>query len=326
MNTVPTPKKLTLRTLSPVNLLLFFLGSGSALCAILGLLGRLDLFCELATHFYLEYLVVLLIAVPLLFLRRQRKPAMLLIPFLLLCSFKVLSLYVPDSTAVPANASRLRVVQINVNTANRNYNAAVQYVCSTDADVAAFEEVDEAWVEALGKGLKQKFPFSIAQSRKDNFGIALFSKRPLSRASIEYFGGVMLPCIVASVEVDGKPVSIVDWHVLPPMGDEQLIARNQEFKGINSRRNLLGERYLIVGDFNSSSWSPYFEDLLADMKLKDSRMGYGVQPSWPTMCILFRTRIDHVLTSEHFVCTKREIGPAVGSDHYPVYAELALVK
>lgn len=322
----PASKSLPSWPLPTVNLLLFFLGSGSAICATLGLIARFDIFFELMTHFYLEYFVVLLVAVPVLFLRKQRKQAALLSPFLLLAAFKVLSLYVPDPTPVPANAPRLRIVQTNVNTGNRNYNAVIKYVLSTDADIAAFEEVDQAWIDALQKGLKDKYPFFVSQSRADNFGIALLSKRPLLNASIKYFGGVELPCAVATVNVDGKPVTIVDLHVLPPMDDQMLIARNQEFKGIGTDRSVLGERCIIIGDFNSSSWSPYFEDMLRDLKLKDSRMGYGVQPSWPTMSILFRTTIDHLLTSEHFVTVKREIGPEVGSDHYPVYAEVALVK
>ena len=52
----------------------------------------------------------------------------------------------------------------------------------------------------------------------------------------------------------------------------------------------------------------------------DGRVTWPNTWSWPVMGI----RIDHVLVSEHWRVTESRIGPAMGSDHWPLIFRLRL--
>lgn len=309
-----------------LSIVLFFLAGFPTLFVTLAMFGKLALICELCSHFFIEYFFALLIAVVLfLFLRRWKEAAFFSV-FLLICVFQLLPFYIPYRSSAAIDAPLLSIVQVNVNTMNDRYDAVADYVLSTKADVAAFEETSQEWIEHLKARLGSTYPHSFYLARNDNFGIALFSKYPFARQSIEYFGKVNLPSTLAVIDINGKPVTLVGIHTFPPFHDLTLKTRTQELEGIIARRNEFGERYVLLGDLNCSSWSPYFGDVLKGLSLYDSRLGFGVQPSWPTYALFLRTPIDHVLLNDAFVVLDRKLGPDVGSDHFPVYAKLAIVK
>jgi endonuclease/exonuclease/phosphatase (EEP) superfamily protein YafD len=80
---------------------------------------------------------------------------------------------------------------------------------------------------------------------------------------------------------------------------------------------------VLVGDLNTTSWSPFFSDLLSASGLRDSRLGYGVEATWPWFPLPLRIPIDHCLVSSHFDVKARRVGRNVSSDHRPIVVELA---
>ena len=82
------------------------------------------------------------------------------------------------------------------------------------------------------------------------------------------------------------------------------------------------ELALVVGDLNTTPWSPYFKDLLKLGALRNSMKGWGVQTTWPATSYPLRIPIDHALHSPGLVILNREIGPDVGSDHLPVILDV----
>jgi endonuclease/exonuclease/phosphatase (EEP) superfamily protein YafD len=81
---------------------------------------------------------------------------------------------------------------------------------------------------------------------------------------------------------------------------------------------------IVLGDLNTTSWSPYFRDLLADSGLADTRRGFGVLGSWPDLPSPLRIPIDHCLVSDKVAVHDRRIGPPVGSDHRGVIVDLTV--
>jgi endonuclease/exonuclease/phosphatase (EEP) superfamily protein YafD len=75
---------------------------------------------------------------------------------------------------------------------------------------------------------------------------------------------------------------------------------------------------ILAGDLNVTSWSPFFKDWLRESGLHDSRLGFGVQATWPTTSPLFLIPLDHVLVSPDIQVMQRQVGADVGSDHRPV--------
>lgn len=71
-------------------------------------------------------------------------------------------------------------------------------------------------------------------------------------------------------------------------------------------------------------WGQPFRELLSRTGLQDTERDFGLQRSYPMLLQVIP--IDHCLVSSHFVALDRHLGPNVGSDHYPLIVELALLK
>ena len=81
---------------------------------------------------------------------------------------------------------------------------------------------------------------------------------------------------------------------------------------------------LVLGDLNMTFRSSLFQWFLRESGLRDSRRGFGWQATWPVAVPLLATPIDHGLVSHEINVLNRELGPNVGSDHFPVILEFSI--
>ena len=81
---------------------------------------------------------------------------------------------------------------------------------------------------------------------------------------------------------------------------------------------------IVVGDFNATPWSAGFRAFAAGSGLRDTALGRGMQPTWNARSLVMRIPIDHIFAPPGTVVVRRVIGPDVGSDHFPVEADLIL--
>ena len=79
---------------------------------------------------------------------------------------------------------------------------------------------------------------------------------------------------------------------------------------------------IVVGDMNTHRRLAPLRRLPPRRGLRDSRLGFGRQPSWPTWSP-YRIAIDHAFVSDDLAVVDRRLGPAIGSDHFPLILDLA---
>jgi endonuclease/exonuclease/phosphatase (EEP) superfamily protein YafD len=180
------------------------------------------------------------------------------------------------------------------------------------------------------KAIEKDYPYQIIKLPRMDFsafGIALYSKYPLTDPRIEHFGTLLgssestIPSISALINFDNQPIRLIITHPVPPT----LFAyRNSQLASMGAARKQYEKNLIILGDLNVSQWSPFFQKLTQQTGLRDSQLGFGVQPSWPSQQWWIRTPIDHILVSPDIQVLNRSIGPEVGSDHLPVLARIAL--
>ena len=100
-----------------------------------------------------------------------------------------------------------------------------------------------------------------------------------------------------------------------------------QIRGEASRvaRGWVGERsgnMILAGDFNMPVESRIYRDNWANFRnaFNEAGIGWGTtkQTRW------YGIRIDHILFTSPWRCRKAWVGPAMGSDHRPMIAELAL--
>jgi len=276
---------------------------------------------QLFTHFRLQYLgVSLLLLVAFLWLRSPWYISMLAVT-VTANAICVLPWYFGESNV--AGQSEIKLLHANVLSSNREYDRLIALLDSEAPDVVVLQEVSPDWLVALDE-LREDYPYSYAEARDGNFGIALFSRIPLK--SVSHFDSPPLgyPTIVASLGIGKELLTVVATHPMIPVNGGFYDARNEQLVGI---AELLGKRTgpkILVGDLNLSQWDFNYPKLEQVAGLRNSRKGFGIAPTWPTFMPFAMIPIDHVLVSESISVTDLHTGPRIGSDHLPLVVTLKL--
>jgi len=217
----------------------------------------------------------------------------------------------------------MRLVSLNVHTENEQRGLVLKYLQNADADIILLMEVNADWMTAL-QPLRITHPQVIAEPRDDNFGMALFSRLPLTNSSVVEIGQAEVPSITTTIDLGGQQVFLLGTHPLPPGSAAYAGLRNEQLREIARliRRSQLPA--LVAGDLNCTPWSPYFSDLLRESGLKNLAPACGLYGSWPAWLPLARIPIDHCLVSPLLQVVGKQFGPPVGSDHLPLVIDLAI--
>jgi len=212
---------------------------------------------------------------------------------------------------------------MNVNTVNRQHQRAIDLARRLQPDILIAIETGQAWVERL-RELQDAYPFMDAAAREDGFGMTLLSRLPVEHHEVIRVGQARLPCQVVRVPLGGRTLTVIGVHPFAPVRPAAAAGRNEQFGELARVINRTPPPVLVTGDFNCTPWSPYFQELLRSTKLRDSRHGFGIQPSWPVECLPLRIPIDHCLVSDGIAVHSRRIADDVASDHFPVLVECSL--
>jgi endonuclease/exonuclease/phosphatase (EEP) superfamily protein YafD len=215
------------------------------------------------------------------------------------------------------------VVSINVHTANRQHDRVVAYLRETEADLIVALEVDNRWARAL-EALNDRYPHRVVEARDDNFGIVLLSKKPFVRSQVVDLAGSEVPSIDVTLDVDGVQVPVLGTHPVPPATPVYAAERNRQLASIATWAASHSGKAVVLGDLNTTPWSPYFSRLLTDGRLVRAHPRWGVEPTWMADQPWVSLLLDHVLVSPEIGVTSVEVGPDVGSDHRPVRADLLM--
>jgi endonuclease/exonuclease/phosphatase (EEP) superfamily protein YafD len=223
---------------------------------------------------------------------------------------------------------RLRVMTVNVHASNTRYDDVRAEIERLDPDIVFLPENTDLWAAGLAP-LRERYPYVIDGKSASVFSLFLFSRLPLSDASI-----IQLPqpdgspAIVARACREGADndmacVRVVGIHPPPPRTAEWAAKRDAV---LNAVPGLIAgpdaERTILLGDFNCTPWSPLFRDLVTATGLRSTAAGVGLAPTWSSRWLPFGLTIDHILVGAAIKSHGHEVGNEVGSDHFPVVADL----
>ncbi|MBI4558803.1 MAG: endonuclease/exonuclease/phosphatase family protein [Candidatus Hydrogenedentes bacterium] len=292
---------------------------------VAGFLGSFAWFLDLFCHFRVQYFVSLAVVSLLLLIRGRRKTAAFFGVGAVVNLATILPFYLGSAERALPTASSLRAVLVNVNTQFGDLQRVSQFLKEQNPDLIVLEEVNTKWLDGL-RPVTDSYHYSKSEPRDDNFGIALFSRISFSRCEVVYIGDAEVPSLVAELESpDDGEFTVLATHPLPPGGAVYSRWRNNQLTALPEHVRAATSPVLLLGDLNVTPWSPHFRRLVKDSGLKDSARGHGIQPTWPTFNPLFLIPVDHCLHSAEIRILRREIGPNVGSDHYPMIVDFALV-
>ena len=301
---------------------------GTALAGtLLGFCGRAAWIADLFAHFRVQYVVLLAVAAGLAAIASWRLLAAVFVAAMLINVALIAPFWL--SRGVEPAPPRLRIGYLNVLTSNRDKAAVSRWIDTSGADVVLAVEIDEGWHQSLVKA--SSYDLALSQPRSDNFGMALLVRRggaaTVTSAGLAAVFDTLfdVPVIEARVGFGDCELRLLGLHTLPPTGPRYAAARDGQL-AMAATWARGGGPALVLGDLNATRWSHPFRALLRDGELVDSARGFGLHPTWPAFpgpIAVFRIPIDQAVHSESLVTTRRELGPFVGSDHFPLLLELA---
>ena len=225
-----------------------------------------------------------------------------------------------DTPPLPTGTP-LRVLLLNVHTSSSAFAEVATLIADTNPDLIGLVEVDERWLTALQPALAA-WPNRIEQPRADNFGVALYSRAPLTGQAEQL--GSLLPTVLATVDVGGGAVDVVLTHPIPPVSAGAYAMQRSQLSAIAGRIGASTAPVIVMGDLNATPWSRPVRDFVSTTGLCDTRAGFGLQGSFPAASVLLRIPIDHVLVTCSLGVRSREVGRDVGSDHLPIVIDLVV--
>lgn len=212
-----------------------------------------------------------------------------------------------------------RVLTANVNASNRSPEALIALVESGEPDIFAVLELTEDYAEELSI-LRDLYPHQLLAPESGNFGIGVYSRMPFSDANVIAFGG--FAAIDVALSGTQRPWHLIAVHTMPPIGAAQAELRNQQLVSVAEYVNALAADYVVVGDLNITPFSPHFSDFIETAGLRDALRGQGFAYTWPSFFPLLGIPIDYVLVNNSFDTINYIRGGDVGSDHFPVFADI----
>ncbi|CAM3068027.1 endonuclease/exonuclease/phosphatase family protein [Rariglobus hedericola] len=318
----PHAPRWTLRGFTDAALAVGLLGAlGLCLLTTIAFAGQLHWLLEITTHFRPHYGILLLICAATYAFARRFRWAGVFALFAALNFIVLAPRFIPHDRA-PANATQLKLLLANVQSGNTHHAAVLELIAREQPDVVALLEVNATWLTAMAP-LAESYPHIVRVARSDNFGIAVFSRLPLSDTQTLYFSPAEVPSIRATLTLaSGKSILLLATHPLPPGGAEGQYLRDKQLSKIASWSATAAHPAIVLGDLNCTPWSPAFRSLLADGELIDT--GYGLAPTWPVTPWYLRIPLDHCLTTRTLSVVNHHVGPDIGSDHFPIIVTLAL--
>lgn len=308
--------------ISPVNKLLWVLILGVVCFSIFPNLFSGYWLLDVFSNFKLQYVIIsiILLISSYFILERKRMALVILSISLLWNAYYILPYYVSNIANIDTK-KELKLSSVNLWSGNTKIDFVKKYIQEEDPDVLVLMELTPAWESQLKTSITA-YEHKELVARTDNFGIAVLSKFPMN-FTVKYFGQSTKPSIVADFEVGNATLTLVATHPVPPLGQAAFESRNQQLLDIVENRPRFSEYLIIAGDFNTSSFSSHFRKLTTG-DLRDSRIGFGLLPTWPADYPILQSTLDHILVSDPIKVIERSTGPSIGSDHLPISIKIGI--
>lgn len=287
------------------------------------LAARFWWFFDLFSHFRLQYIAAAgLLCIAAMAIRAYGWAAVLL-GVAVVHGFAIRDLWLGGSTEIAPTALSIRVASANVRSANPTPEKVLEFVADADADVVLLLDAKRKRWRAVLASLGDRYGYRAPENWLDGAPLMVLSRWPITGYSL-----VLPPKgrahLKVQIEIGGRRLTIVGVHTESPSEADHFL-RNRQLRQIAETVNAIDGPVIVAGDFNTSPWSPYFRDLLEATGLHNAAEGRGWIATWPTWFWPAQVPIDHVLLKGPVAATAVRRGPRIGSDHFPIIADIRLL-
>ncbi len=231
--------------------------------------------------------------------------------------------------AAPATRQVVRVMSLNLHHKYADLEAVRRLVARERPAVLVLTEYGQRKGEVL-EAVSPYFGFREVAPGTGPFAVMLFSRFPVRSVDWHRIGGGEEPVLEARLCPQDAPATscftVLAAHAVRPGPGGRTELRDRILMTAAERARARRDGAVIVmGDFNLTPWSDSFSRMLRIGGLSDSARPFGVPATWASRIPVFGLAIDHILHGAAFRVVAHKSGPDIGSDHYPVMADLVRV-
>lgn len=297
-----------------------------AIVSLASFFGTWVWWLDVLANFRAQYVVGLLLLGLALILVRWRRTGVTVLAVAVVNLVPVLGLYLGSPGPSEPSAPSIRVMSFNLLSDNVRYSEVIDYIRSVDPDLVLLHEASRPWEVAVEAA---DLEYEVIRPRADTliFGTLVMVRGEEIEAISYGFAESQPRAVEISYRPTGWPegIDVLSTHPLAPTESARAELRDAQLafaaEWASSRQGPL----VIVGDFNATPWSWPFRHLVSETGLHNSQWGFGLQASFPTTSnVLLRVPIDHLLHNDRLVVRDRQLGPSLGSDHFPLVVDLEL--
>lgn len=290
--------------------------AGLGLMTLLSLTASPWWFGDLLTPFRLQWFCGALLLLGCAIAIKGRKAIILAtsLTLLNLTPMVIRLLTFPAAETVAASdidSRKLRLVAVNALGSNRQHDRLFSIVTQDNPDIIVMTEAQPHWVEA-GDSRLAVYPYRFAHPRDDNFGLAIWSKRPFATQTLSG-DSRDLPLVVMKME----GLHIIAAHPFPPIGERSTLDNHAYLRRIGDILTTTKGPVVIAGDLNASLWSASLRNLTGLGLRRTAAFAY----TWPTSFPALAIQIDHIFVRDAGATHFRVLGDT-GSDHRPVQVDI----
>lgn len=284
---------------------------------------------DLAVHFRLQYAVLGLIGTVLFLVVRQPEWAALSLAVAVFNGIAAVpamtSRQFPVAHAALAGTDpqKVRVVAINVLYASHAYRRVEDVIHHERPDVVVLVEMNARWHKGL-EAAEREYPHRYQTRGASRRGVTLWSRFPMTDVGELPMETHDEPAIGATLQIGSRTLRVFAIHTSWPMWPAASRRRNLQLVRMADLARATPMPLVAVGDLNITPFSPHFQQLLANGRLRSAAEGFGWVPTWPVFLPPAGIQIDHGLVNAEVRVQSFRRGSTDGSDHRPIILDLLL--
>ena len=189
---------------------------------------------------------------------------------------------------------RLNAAQFNLTNASSS-EEMLSSLRKSGADVLSIHEVNPGWSQWLEDSLGQAYPYHHTMVDIGIFGMALFSRFPIS--SVDTFFYEEIPNLRVCLEKEGMDICFISVHTEPALNEYSFRRLEGQLETLCGQIARMDMPLVVMGDFNSVSWSKELQHFMEKSGLLESRSGFMDRQG-----SFWGVPIDHIFHSQRLEC------------------------
>lgn len=217
---------------------------------------------------------------------------------------------------------------------------SLELIKAYDPDVLCLREMTPKFAKAFVTKLGKNYPSRSFHSRKGTWGVGIASKYPIHTAQHFPVKPHRIPGLQAIVTIDDSRLMVACLHLFPPVGKHrksdgffETLKKNEQLR-LNQARYLIAKYakwkgpLILMGDMNEGADGDAVQLFVKEKIVRSCDKApiedCGATYPGATGILPAVFEIDHIL-GRNVEFKTAGVFKKGGSDHYPVYSEIALI-